>query len=197
MLIARQMARLWDARKFDRFLDELLGTRVEAAATADLRQHACIASAALALIRLDELHQGHTPICPKLIRAIISQQDPDGGWGDLILTALCVRALTVNGGAGDAICRALQYLANMQQLSGIWPRVPIRRMPHDAFVSAFILLQLGDNDPFRQAVDISAATEWFESHLYECDPATRNLWSHARLRLAPLHRESNLWELVN
>ena len=40
MLVARQMAKLWDARKFDRILDELLGNRVETAAASELREHA-------------------------------------------------------------------------------------------------------------------------------------------------------------
>ena len=91
------------------------------------------------------------PLCPKLIRTIIAKQDPDGGWGDLMLTALCIRALSINNGSGDAVCRAIHFLANMQQPTGIWPRIPIRRMPHDAFaVSAFILLQLGRQSSLPQ-----------------------------------------------
>jgi hypothetical protein len=197
MLVVKQMEKLWESRKYGRLLEELLAWRVESLAADELRQHACLASAALALIRLDELHQGNATICPTFIRAILAHQDRDGGWGDPMLTALCLRALSINDGSGEGPARGLAYLADLQQASGIWPRIPIRRMPQDAFVSAFVLLQLGENERFRAAVDLTAALAWFESHLDECDGPTRILWSHAKLRAAPILRPDTLWQLSN
>ena len=51
--------------------------------------------------------------------------------GEPMLTALCLRALLSNQGAGLAVESALGYLAGLQQDSGIWPRVPLRRFPGD------------------------------------------------------------------
>jgi len=39
-----------------------------------------------------------------------------------------------------AIDRGIACLADLQQPAGIWPRVPIHRMPSDAAASAYILL---------------------------------------------------------
>jgi hypothetical protein len=56
-------------------------------------------------------------------------------------------------------------------------------MPEDALVSAFTILQLGDNDLFRATVRIDAAFAWFDSHRWMLDPAALSLWDHARLRV--------------
>src|SRR5688572_3608149 len=52
---------------------------------------------ALAMIRLDELSQAHHPFYRRLLNVILTSQQSDGGWGDLLTTALCVRALIAGG----------------------------------------------------------------------------------------------------
>jgi hypothetical protein len=186
MLTVRHIEKLWDARKYQQVLSELIAPRVEQVAGEELKQAPAAAATALALVRLDELHQAHAPLCSRLVRALVESQDADGGWGDVAVTALCVRALSLQNGSGLAIERGIAYLAALQQPGGIWPRVPLRRMPADTLVSAFVLFQLADNDEFRQAVDIEAAFEWFESHHLTLDFASKAIWDHARLRAVAL-----------
>jgi hypothetical protein len=188
MLTTRRIEKLWEARDYQRIFNELISPRVEALAMAELGQGSlAAAAAALALIRLDELHQAHASICPKLIRALVAIQDADGGWGDVATTALCVRALSLQNGQGLSIDRGLAYLADLQQAEGTWPKIPIRRMPADAMVSAFVLLQLGDNLAFRNAVDFTAACRWFETNHWQLDAGSQVLWDHARLRVPACH----------
>ncbi|MGD0461384.1 MAG: hypothetical protein ABSB74_02740 [Tepidisphaeraceae bacterium] len=183
MLTVRYIERLWDARKYDRLLQELIAPRVEAVAAGELTHTSMASAAALAVVRLDELHSPHAPICPRLIRTLIATQKSDGGWGDVASTALCLRALSLQNGEGLAIAGGMGYLATLQQPAGIWPKLPIRRMPEDALVSAFALLQLGDNDLFRATVRFDAAFAWFESHRWILEPDALSLWDHARLRI--------------
>jgi hypothetical protein len=176
------MQRLWDARQYGRLLDDLIALRIEALAVKELADRPCAAAAAIALIRLEELNQPHVSLCPMLIRAIISQQEADGGWGDVAVTALCLRALSLWQGHGVAVERGLKYLANLQQPTGLWPKIPIRRMAADPLVSAFVLLQLGDNVLFRETVDFDAAVAWFQNHVMQAESTAQTLWSHARPR---------------
>lgn len=182
MVTVRQIERHWNQKAYDRVYQDLVSARPEglyrperAAATATL-------AAAMAVIRLDELTQTHVPLYGKLVRAILASQDPDGGWGDPAVTALCVRALQCSRGQGLAITRGLTYLAHLQKPEGIWPNVPLRRMPADAHSSAFILAQLGDNADFRQAVRLADAVAWFRTHVDELDEPTSRLWQRASLR---------------
>lgn len=184
MMTVGHMQRLWNSGKYARLLDELIALRVEALAAAELAQRPYAAAAALALVRLDELNQPHAALCPTLLRAILAQQESDGGWGDVAVTALCLRALSLWHGHGLAIQRGMNYLAQLQQPAGIWPKIPIRRMAADPLLSAFVLLQLGDHEPFRAAVDFPAAVDWFDSHGPDIDPAAKTLWDHARPRCA-------------
>jgi hypothetical protein len=183
MLTVRYIEKLWDAREYKRIVAELLAPRIESAAAEELRQSPSAAAAALALIRLDELHQVHVPLCSRLIRSLVALQEADGGWGDVAVTALCIRALSLQNGGGLAIQRGIAYLASLQQPGGIWPKIPFRRMPADALVSAFVLLQLADHGDFQAAIDFDAAFGWFESHRWTLDPAAKTLWDHARLRV--------------
>jgi hypothetical protein len=200
MLTVRHIERLWNAQKYSQLLQELISPRIEAPAAPELAQTQTASAAALSLIRLDELHQPHAPLCSKLIRTVVSLQEPDGGWGDVAVTALCLRALSLQNGHGLAIQRGMTYLGSLQQPAGIWPKIPIRRMPADALVSAFVMLQLADNDQFHLAVDFDAAYAWFETHrspegdgrysaicaaggaAHTLDHTTQALWDHARLR---------------
>jgi len=181
-MTVQHIQKLWDARKYPKLLSELILMRIEADVESDLAEKPSVCAAALGLIRLDELHQSHAPICSKFIRAIIAEQETDGGWGDVMTTALCLAALSLQNGDGQSIDNGMAYLAQLQQPAGIWPRVPMRRMPEDAVVSAFVLLQLADNEKFRQMVRYQDAIAWFESHDLECEPVARTLWGLARVR---------------
>jgi hypothetical protein len=139
--------------------------------------------AALAMIRLDELSQAHHPFYRRLLNVILTSQQPDGGWGDPLTTALCVRALIAGGaGSGAAVNGGLGYLAALQKTEGAWPNEPIRRLPADGFTTAFILHQLGEFEPFRSAVRFDDAVTWFTTHGKSLDEQTRRLWLHARTR---------------
>ena len=136
----------------------------------------------MAVVRLDELAQGYVPLYSRLVRAILSAQESDGGWGDPVTTALCLRALLCGGGNGIVIDRGMVYLANLQKAEGIWPNLPLRRMPADAHASAFVLHQLGDSPAFRRAVRFSEAVEWFGANADRLDEETMLLWESAAYR---------------
>jgi len=182
MITVRQIERRWEAKTFDRLFGELLTARPEAALRLGIDVSRPICSAALAVIRLDELSQSHVPLYSKLVKSIVAAQEADGGWGDLVTTALFLRALLCGNGAGLTIDRGLKYLADLQKSEGIWPNVPIRRMPADPYVSALILYQLADQPRFRQGVRIQDAAAWFAANNSALDDETRQLWSRARIR---------------
>lgn len=185
MLTVRHMEKRWQAKQYSRLLDELISPRVESLLSGELAATATLAAAALGLVRLEEMDQSHTAICPRLIRTILAHQQADGGWGDVSISALCLRALCLNQGNGESVQRGMGYLATLQQPEGIWPKIPLRRMPADALVSAFTLLELGDNEQFRAAVQFDSAVSWFEMHEPMLEDAARTLWSHARIRTVP------------
>jgi hypothetical protein len=187
MMTVKQMERLWDGRKYEPLLSYLLCPRVELALAEELTAAGSLAAAAMGMIRLDELNQTHMPLFGKLMRAVIAAQQNDGGWGEIAISALCLRALSIDDGRGAVIGRGLAYLANLQQPSGIWPRVPIRRMPADAEVSAFVLLQLGEQEAFRLAVEFDEAIRWFEENGDALSATAKNFWAHAKLRCGQHH----------
>src|SRR5665213_1327251 len=135
MMTVRQIERLWSFRSYDRLFHELLTARPEAALRLGVDTTRPVCAAALGVIRLDELSQSHASICSTLIRAIVAAQQEDGGWGDLVTSALCLRALLANGGNGASILKGFEYLANLQKPGGIWPNVPIRRMTARPYMS--------------------------------------------------------------
>ena len=125
---------------------------------------------------------GNHPVLFQFIRYIIAAQEGDGGWGDPLTTALCLRALLLGQGHGLAVDRAVQYLADLQKTCGVWPGVSIRRMPEDPFVSAWILYCLGDQPTFASAVRMDDAEHYFTMHAWELDLETRRLWERAQVR---------------
>jgi hypothetical protein len=188
MQTIRQIDRFWNARQYGKLTQELLRGRFEFSSRLVDELANPVATAALALIRLDELNQGFHPLTQKLIRTLIAAQEGDGGWGDLMVSALCLRALMCNRGQGPAIDRGMAYLAALQKEQGAWPSLPIRRTPEDAFVSAFILFHLADHESFRSAVRFEDAVEWLAQNEPTFDPETARLWHRAslRCRLRPL-----------
>lgn len=187
MMTVRQIQRLWDVREYGRLYRMLSSGRAEGRFRFEGEDRAALA-AAFAIIRLDELAQPQVPLYGRLVRALLAEQEADGGWGDAPTTALCIRALACGRGHGLAIQRAAAYLALLQKEEGIWPAVPIRRMPSDGHVSAFVLSQLIDQPDFRQAVRLDSALAWFDQNRGRLDDETRILWDRANLRSGPRPR---------
>jgi hypothetical protein len=183
MITIRHIERLFDDHQHRRLYRELIGGRPEATFALEPVLARAVPLAALGMIRLDELSQSHTALYRRLLNVVLTAQQADGGWIDPMTTALCLRALLSGGGRGGAaVERGLRYLSALQQPRGTWPKEPLRRMPLDAFATAFILMQLGDRDPFRRAVHFDDAVSWFAAEQKTLDPETRRLWSHAAVR---------------
>jgi hypothetical protein len=182
MITIRQIERSWTGRTYEKLFRELVAHRPEAAFRFEHEQGRAIPAAAMAVIRLEELSQSHVPLAGKLVRAVLAAQETDGGWGDVMTTALCLRALLCSNGDGSAIERGLDYLANLQKSEGVWPAVPLRRMPADGYASAFVLYELGDNARFREAVRFADAVGWFEGNEAGLAFDARQLWDRARHR---------------
>ena len=129
MFTVRQIERHWESKAYERLFAELVAARPEASLRLGIDIARPVPAAALAVVRLDELTQSHAKLYPKLIKTVVAAQEADGGWGDLVTTALCLRALLCGQGNGPSIDRGMKYLADLQKSEGIWPNVPIRRMP--------------------------------------------------------------------
>jgi len=182
MMTIRQIERFWAAKAYPRLVAQLVAMRPEGSARLEMALGRAVPAAAMTIIRLDELNQSHTPLCAQLLRILLAAQEADGGWGDGMATALCIRALMCGSGSGAAIERGIEYLANLQKTDGLWPRIPIRRTPADPFLSAFILFHLGPDPRFAAAVRVADTIGWFESHTGELDEETARLWRAAALR---------------
>jgi len=192
MLTVRHLEREWNAGAYRRLMGELLTARGESTPklVTDLSKPA--AAAAMVMVRLDELGQAHVPLFSKLLQVVLRHQDVDGGWTDPVATALCVRALRLSNGQGQAVDRGLAYLANLQKDNGLWPAEPLRRMTGDAFVTAWVLFNLGNDPSFRRLVrydDALAAMELMEgAH----SPETKRLWARVNRRQLAVHRSAEL-----
>lgn len=183
MITVRQMERHWTRRQYEKLFDALVEHRPEATFPFDLTDGRAVPAAAMALIRLDELAQTHVPLYSVLLRAVLASQNVnDGGWGDPAVTTLCVRALMAGRGNGLAIELGLRYLADLQKAEGVWPNGPIRRLPADATVSAFVLYHLGDKPAFRAEIRLDDAVRWFEAHGSSLDSEARRWWGYAKAR---------------
>lgn len=182
MMTVRQIERHWESKAFERLFAELIAARPEASLRLGIDVARPVPAAALAVVRLDELTQSHAKLYPKLLKSILAAQEADGGWGDLVTTALALRALLCGQGHGHAIDRGMKYLAHLQKSDGIWPNVPIRRMPADPYLSALILYLLADQKSFRHSVRLSDAVAWFASHQPWLDEETQDLWRRASKR---------------
>ena len=192
MMTVRQIERHWESRAFERLFAELIAVRPEASLRLGIDVARPVPAAALAVVRLDELTQSHAKLYPKLLKSILAAQEADGGWGDLVTTALALRALLCGQGHGPAIDRGMKYLAHLQKSEGIWPNVPIRRMPADPYLSALILYLLADQQSFRRSVRLSDAVAWFASHQPSLDEQTQDLWRRASRRYGLLATQAVL-----
>lgn len=182
MLTVRQIERLYSARDFSRLLHDLTSHRADALIRWDARANRATLAAAMAAARLDELSQAHHPYCGKMIQVVIAAQEADGGWGDPLSTALCLRALLAGKGHGVAVERGLAYLAALQQDEGAFPAGPFRRMPSDGHVTAAVLYLLAEFPAFASSVRLADAADWLDHELKTLDDATRVIWRHGGLR---------------
>jgi hypothetical protein len=199
MTTIRHIEKAWVARRYGKLLAELVAARPEGQFGLGEATGQALPAAAMGVVRLDELAQTHVPLYTRLVRAILAAQEADGGWGDPAVSALCLRALLCGGGQGVAVERGMQYLASLQKAEGIWPGVPLRRMPADPHASAVILHQLGDAPAFRSAVRFGDAVAWFEHNRDRLDSDTRRLWDLAAGRCGrsvPAQRNLTRLELV-
>jgi hypothetical protein len=196
MITIRQLERLFKEQQFRRLYHELMVGRPEAQAQLHAELGRVVPLAAMGMIRLDELTQAHTALYRRFLNVVLTAQQADGGWGDPVVTAVCLRALMCGGGEGAAVAAGLAHLASLQKSEGIWPREAFRRMPADALASTFILLELGDCADFRAAVRFDDAVDWFAINSAAMDPMAKMLWSHASVRCrltAANARTSTLW----
>ncbi|HVT89321.1 MAG TPA: hypothetical protein VHD56_10745 [Tepidisphaeraceae bacterium] len=182
MMTVRQIDKLWDSGAHSQLFRQMISGRPEASPKLHPNLNGPIPAAAMALLRLDELTQSHAPIYRKLLLTILNAQEADGGWGDPLITAVCLRALMAGRGQGQAIDMGLTYLARLQKSSGLWPRGPIQRLAEDPLASALILIHLGSDERFRKAVNFGAAVRWFENNQTLLDPETAKIWEHASVR---------------
>ena len=195
MITLRQLERLWQEKAFARMSTLLLEMRPESSLRLAQELARPVSIAALAIVRLDELAQSHTAFSSRMIRTILAAQEQDGGFGDALSTALCIRALSCCNGHGSAIERALKYLGTLQKEEGSWPRIPLRRFGGDGFVTAMILYHLGEDEKFIQATRAEAALDWLCAHEAELDAETKRILRTLRLRVAqaPLAEPSFAW----
>src|SRR4051812_2523637 len=94
MITIRQIERDWVAHKHEKLFDVLVEHRPEGSFPFELTDGRSLPAAAMALIRLDELSQTHVPLYSRLLRTLLAARNVnDGGWGEPVVTALCLRAL--------------------------------------------------------------------------------------------------------
>lgn len=191
MITLRQLERWWNAGQWAAAVRELSAGRADVPGDLVHDLASPHAAAAMILIRLDELHQPFVPLASRLRRFLVAQQQADGGWDNAATTALCLRALREGDGGGLVIQRATRYLADLQRADGLWPRMPLRRLPGDALTTAFIVAHLaaalGEG-----AIHWNDASIALERHEADMDAATRRLARVAAQR-AMVHRGAVSW----
>jgi hypothetical protein len=181
MMTNHQIERLWKKGAYGRLVCDLLATRPEASLRLETDLANPAAAAALAVIRLDELNQSASPLSQAMLRQVLATQEPDGGWGPVLTTTLCLRALLGCNGSGLAVRKAMIHLAGLQLPDGLWPKLPFRAAPSDPFVSAFVIHQLGADPVFAAMARIPDALAWFAAHIHTLDAESARLW-HAIAR---------------
>lgn len=134
-----------------------------------------IAAVALAAIRLQELNQQRTTLYRGLLARLVGLQLADGGWGDVLPSALAIRALLGDASTrGDAI-RGIDWLCGQQKDDGSLSREPIRRLPGETMVTAFVLAHLSRSSEFAMRFRIEAALKSLAGPRPLASPAVQSL----------------------
>ena len=143
MTTVKQMDGMWTDGQGKKLFAELSKFRpdVPEFLTAELGGSA-VATAALSMIRLQELSQTRTSLYRALLARLTVTQEADGGWGDALATTLATRALLNEPEGRSAGMKAVILLGNLQKEDGSFPRETIRRLSGDALATAFILAHL-------------------------------------------------------
>ncbi len=143
MTTVRQMDGMWTDGQSRKLFGELSKFRpdVPEFLTADLGGSA-VATAALSMIRLQELSQTRTQLYRALLARVLVTQEADGGWGDVLATVLAARALLNDSEGRSAGIKAVVLLSNLQCDDGTFPRTTLRRIGGDTLATAFLLAHL-------------------------------------------------------
>ena len=158
MTTVKQMDSLWTVGQGKKLFSELSKFRpdVPEFLTAELGGSA-VATAALSMIRLQELSQTRTQLYRALFARLIATQESDGGWGDTIVTALAARSLLNEPEGRSAGMGAIVLLANLQTPDGTFPRNTVRRLAGDTLTTAFVLAHLARLSEMANRFKIEAA----------------------------------------
>ena len=158
MNTTKQITGLWGEGQNRKLFEELARYRPDVPAwlVNELGTSAA-ATAAMAVLRLQELSETRKPVYTNLITRLLSLQDANGGWGSTLATVLAVRALQGEPTAKAAAGRGLALLAAIQKDDGSLPRETIRRLPGDPTATAFALAHLGRVSAFVGSIRIEAA----------------------------------------
>lgn len=116
-----------------------------------------IATAALSMIRLQELSQTRTQLYRALLARVLVTQEADGGWGDTLATVLAARALLNDPEGRSAGTKAVVLLSNLQHEDGTFPRTTTRRLAGDTLATAFVLAHLGRIADVANRIRLEAA----------------------------------------
>ncbi len=159
MTTVRQMDGMWTDGQGKKLFAELSRFRpdVPEFLTAELGGSA-VATAALSMIRLQELSQTRTQLYRALLARLTVTQEADGGWGgDTLTTALAARALLNDAEGRSAGLKAVILLSNLQHEDGMFPRATVRRMPGDTLATAFVLAHLSRMPDVANRIRLEAA----------------------------------------
>ena len=187
MITVRQIERRHRARQYTKLLRELTAARPEASERFGTELTGAVAASAMAMVRLDELGQARTDLYAGLARDVAFTRESDGGWGDPATTALCLRALHATGRHVEEVFYGLKYLALLQRDDGTWPAGPLKRLPADAWTTAFVLMHLHADAQLRSAadlagVDLDGPAAWLDAHPKRLDADAKRLWARVSAR---------------
>jgi len=176
MTTVRQLSGMIEGKKSSKLVSEFDRVRGEfpTAFEGELGRSP-LAAACVAVIRLIELEQTRTPLFTTLVRQIVEAQHSDGLFGDLPVSVLAARALFAVSSASPSALKALSAIALMQHDSGSFPRISVRRLPGDAQMTAFILVQLGHLESFAHAIRLEAALGYLAGQMPILSEHDRNL----------------------
>jgi len=155
--------RLWNARQYVKLFGSLIANRPESTFRLEIDTPTSTLAAAMGIIRLDELNQ---PMCRFTAPSSEHWSPPRNGTaaGATRPSQPVSARPDAREGASESIQRGLRYLADLQKSDGLWPKIPFRRMPGDACVSAFVLHQLSGDERFRAVVRFNDAVSWLRNN---------------------------------